>query len=161
MENTEGAFTIQLENFIRTKCAEKNVSVDPHWDYFADDIDSRYNYIKEAAQNGKPVIWGIHDNDGEQCTFYGLDDKGNMVPQNYCSSHYVTATGVYERYDANGKLHRYIEVSNGAKKQYVDYEDYLKMIDVDINGDASTFEKIKEFLVDGFANDIGNGVMMY
>lgn len=43
------------------------------------------------------------------------------------TSHYVVATGIYEETDAAGNKKRWVEVSSGGNKRYVDYDKYIEI----------------------------------
>ena len=156
----KGAIPTQLANFIRDECAERGIKVDPHWDYCGNDYEGRYEYMKEAVQNGKPVMWGIHDNDGDTCPFYSYDEStGKLEKTNGCSSHYVTVTGVYEKVGPNGNVERLVEVSSWGEKYYVKWDEYMEFMDIKIK-DGNIFQQGIEFIEDFLGNYIGSSVMV-
>lgn len=143
-----GAIPPQMEDFIYKKLNENGVhNVMPYWDY-TEGYESDYNYMKQELNNGRPIIWAVHDNEGESLGFYNYDPTSNSyVPSgSTASSHYITVTGIYESTDANGNQVRWVEVSNCGKQQYVSWDEYLQFVDA-----SSTKDKIY--------NRIGSSVM--
>ena len=134
----EGALPGQMTDYVTTICGQNGVSISTKWDY-TDGYETDYQNMKKQLEKGIPVIWSHYDDDGEKVRYYTYDSSvGGYVcdrnnPQG-ASSHYVTATAIYEDVDDNGHRRRMVEISSWGKKYYVDYDQYKEVVsDKDIN----------------------------
>ncbi len=125
-----GAYPPQMEDFILQKLVEKhNFFKIPHWDYTGS-YESDYKYMKKELEEGRPVIWAVHDSEGEELQFYRYDkNKNSYQKSSTATSHYIVVTGIYESVDESGKNIRYVEVSNCGSKEYVNWDEYLAFVD--------------------------------
>ena len=134
-----GALPGQMSAYITSMCEDKGVKVSSSWDYIRG-YEADYENMKEQLNKGVPVIWAVHNFDGDKVHFYEYDSSkgaylfetdektGKIKKGGAASSHYVTVTGIYEDYDDNGKRRRMVEVSSWGKKLYVDYDEAVSVV---------------------------------
>lgn len=129
----------QMTSYVTNMCDSKGVSVSTKWDYLQD-YEKDYQSMKEQLNKGVPVIWSI--NDFENCSkdyndptktgakFYTYNETSGeyKASSNQVTSHYVTATAIYEDTDEKGKTRRLIEISSWGNKYYVDYDQYIDSV---------------------------------
>ena len=143
-----GALPTQICNYVEGMCykADNSVKVSSYWDC-VQDYEKDYIDMKEQLSKDIPVVWAIHDNKNGLIYPIGIDlgiiknktierlniktydvKTGTYVDTYSVTSHYVTATAVYESYDNNGGLKRMVEVSTWGEKAYIDYDEYIEYV---------------------------------
>ncbi len=129
----------QMTGYVTRMCDSKGVNISTKWDC-AQDYEKDYQSMKEQLNKGVPVIWSV--NDFENCgkdnndvtktgvKFYTYDESSGEYKaiKNPVTSHYVTATAIYEDADENGKKRRMVEISSWGNKYYVDYDQYIDIV---------------------------------
>lgn len=136
----------QMTGYVTNMCKSKGVTISSHWDYFKDYEDD-YQSMKEQLNKGVPVIWAVNDfenmaKDSKDLTkvgvsFYKYDDKNGQyyISAEKVTSHYVTATAIYEDTDEAGKTRRLVEISSWGNKYYVDYDQYIDIVRSDTDNE--------------------------
>ncbi|RKM56531.1 hypothetical protein D6853_07015 [Butyrivibrio sp. X503] len=142
----KGAFPGEMTDFVTNMCEKEGVNITSNWDY-TKDYEADYDSMKQQLDNGIPVVWGLFDCGGEEVAFYSYEPStGEYSKVDGASSHYVTATAIYEETDDNGNLRRMVEISSWGQTFYVDYDQYIEVVsDARINNPFSsiTYTEIK------------------
>lgn len=121
-----GAFPGEMTDFVTNMCEKEGVNITSEWDY-TKDYEADYDSMKKQLDNGIPVVWGMYDMGGDGVHFYSYH-AGKYENVSNASSHYVTATAIYEETDDNGKLRRMVEVSSWGEIYYIDYDQYIEAV---------------------------------
>ncbi|MBQ7658250.1 MAG: hypothetical protein IJS16_04630 [Butyrivibrio sp.] len=97
-----------------------------------------YDDLKNQLGQGIPVVWAMFDwNNGvnplakDVVPYYTYDDTTNtydVAPEKGAASHYVVATGLYEKVNDDGSVKRTVEISTWGRKRYVDYDEYVNFV---------------------------------
>ena len=136
----------QMTGYVTNMCESKGIAISSKWDY-TQDYEKDYQSMKEQLNKGVPVIWAV--NDFENCgktdkddtkigaMFYTYDDKTGIYSdtENKVTSHYVTVTAIYEDTDETGKNRRLLEISSWGDKYYVDYDQYIDVVNSTTNNE--------------------------
>lgn len=140
----KGALPRQMTEYVEHTCKNKGINVKTDWDY-VQGYQNDYQNIKKQLKEGIPVIWAVNDNK-ENAKKAGDDTKVGVMFYEYkkgtytvkykaVTSHYVTATAIYEDTDATGKTRRMVEISSWGEKLYVDYDQYIDIVSDDPNNE--------------------------
>ncbi len=99
-----------------------------HWNGLHGHYDM-LNKMKKMIENDLPVIWSLYKM-GSAFPLYVYDTDNHQYKQvASTNSHYVNAVSIIEDpLEINGH-HVMIEISSWGKKFFIDYEEYLKIID--------------------------------
>ena len=128
-----GALPSQITDYVTNMCGKDNIMVYSSWDVF-DDYEKDYTNMQKQLERGVPVVWAVYDyntdNDGIKnngIPFYTYDETTGEYDEsgNRPSSHYVTATAIYEN-PADPDHRRMVEVSSWGNRYYVDYDEYVE-----------------------------------
>ncbi len=139
-----GALPGQMTEYVEHTCKNKGINVKTDWDY-VQGYQNDYQNMKKQLKEGIPVIWAVNDNK-ENAKKAGDDTKVGVMFYEYkkgtytvkykaVTSHYVTATAIYEDTDATGKTRRMVEISSWGEKLYVDYDQYIDIVSDDPNNE--------------------------
>ena len=134
----KGALPGQMTEYVISECDNNGVKVSSNWDY-TDGYETDYQNMKKQLKGGVPVVWSHFDAGGELVKYYAYDESNGKYSVNKtkplgASSHYVTATAIYEDVDDNGNLKRMVEISSWGKSYYVDYDQYKEAVgDICVN----------------------------
>ena len=125
-----GAFPGEMTDFVTGMCEQEGVHITSSWDY-TKGYEADYESMKKQLENGIPVVWGMYDFGGEKVKYYTYDSSSGRYENKNdvgASSHYVTATAIYEETDENGKTRRMVEISSWGQTYYVDYDQYVEAV---------------------------------